>query len=201
MKFSVGNRAIVRSVAVTGALLFLPTLLSAHPGHGDMGGFSHGFFHPLSGIDHLCAMVAVGLWAAWRGGRALWAAPLTFVGVMALGALLSMSGIPLPFVEGGIIASVLVLGVLIASAVRLQLAFGVGLIGLFALFHGYAHGTEMPVAASGALYGFGFILSTVALHLGGLALGYGLSRFEKDGLIRYAGAAIAVVGIGLAVIG
>lgn len=177
----------------------LPSLLSAHPGHGDAGGFGHGFFHPFSGIDHLCAMIAVGLWAAWRGGRALWAAPLTFVGMMAVGGLLGMAGVAVPFVEGGIVASVLVLGVLIAAAVRLPMAAGLGLVGFFALFHGHAHGAEMPESASGLLYGAGFLLATAALHFGGLAAGLALGRFEKKSLIRYAGGAIAAVGVFLVV--
>lgn len=199
MKTFFAGRSILRSAAVAGTLLMLPSLLSAHPGHGDAGGFGHGFFHPFSGIDHLCAMIAVGLWAAWRGGRALWAAPLAFVGMMAVGGLLGMAGVAVPFVEGGIVASVLVLGVLIAAAVRLPMAAGLGLVGFFALFHGHAHGAEMPESASGLLYGAGFLLATAALHFGGLAAGLALSRFEKKSLIRYAGGAIAAVGVFLVV--
>ncbi len=153
-------------------VFLLPSLAQAHPGiPGHTHGFDNGLFHPLTGLDHICAMIAVGLWAAQRGGRALWLVPLTFVSVMAFGGALGMSGIALPFVETGIVASVLILGVLIAAAVRLPLMASAAMVGLFALFHGFAHGAEMPDTASGLVYGIGFIAATAILHLCGIGLG------------------------------
>lgn len=179
------------------ALLLAPTLAHAHPGH-DVTGFSHGFAHPLSGLDHLLAMLAVGLWAAQMGGRARWAVPATFVTVMALGGALGMMGLHLPMVESGIAASVLVLGLLIALSARLSLAAAMPLVGLFALFHGYAHGAEMPASVSGLEYAAGFALATAALHAAGIGLGMGIQRATSAPLVRFAGAAIAITGVVLA---
>jgi urease accessory protein len=122
----------------------VPALAQAHPQIGNSAGFARGLAHPMSGSDHICAMIAVGLWAAQRGDRALWLVPLVFVLAMTIGGILGMAAISLPFVEPGIAASVLVLGILIAAAVRLPLIASVLLVGLFALFHGHAHGSEMP---------------------------------------------------------
>lgn len=179
------------------ALLLVPTLAQAHPGH-DVTGFTHGFAHPLSGLDHLLAMLAVGLWAAQMGGRARWAVPATFVGVMALGGALGMAGLHLPMVESGIAASVLVLGLLVALSARLSLAAAVPLVGVFALFHGFAHGAEMPASVSGFAYAAGFVLATAALHLAGIGLGMGMQRMASAPLVRFAGVAIAVAGVAIA---
>ena len=119
--------------------------------------------HPVGGLDHICAMLAVGLWAAQTGGRSVWAVPLTFVSVMVLGGMLGMMGIGLPFAEQGIVLSVLILGVLIAASIRLPLWVSSSMVGLFALFHGHAHGTEMPESAFAMIYALGFILSTASL--------------------------------------
>jgi urease accessory protein len=178
-------------------LALAPMLASAHPGHGIGNSFAGGFSHPLSGFDHLLAMLAVGLWAAQLGGRSVWAVPATFVGVMSLGGMLGMIGMPLPMVEAGMLASVLVLGILIATAARLPLAASMVLVSLFALFHGHAHGTEIPVAASGFIYAIGFVLATIALHLCGIALGKAAQKNFKTPVLRYAGAAIALCGLGL----
>jgi len=132
--------------------------------------------HPVSGLDHICAMLAVGLWAAQTGGRSMWAVPLTFVSVMALGGMLPLLSIGLPFVEQGIALSVLLLGVLIAASVRLPLWLSGSMVGLFALWHGHAHGTEMPALASGIEYVLGFMLATVLLHVVGIAFGVGMQR-------------------------
>lgn len=175
-------------------LILLPSLAHAHVNGSDASGFTHGFGHPLSGLDHLCAMLAVGLWAAQMGGRALWAVPATFVAVMALGGALVMCGIALPLVESGIVLSVLMLGIFVAAAVRLPLAASVAIVGLFALCHGQAHGAEMPETASGIAYGAGFILATALLHVGGIGLGIGIQRLATPNFIRFAGAAIAVCG-------
>jgi urease accessory protein len=179
------------------ALLLVPTIAQAHPGH-DITGFAPGFAHPFSGLDHLLAMLAVGLWAAQMGGRARWAVPATFVGVMALGGVLGMAGLHLPMVESGIAASVLVLGLIIATSARLSLAAAMPLVGLFALFHGFAHGAEMPASVSGFEYAAGFMLATAALHAAGIGLGMGMQRVASAPLVRFAGAAIAVAGVAIA---
>ena len=141
-------------------------------------------------------MIAVGLWAALKGGKAIWAWPLAFVGVMLVGGALGMLHMPVPFVEPGILASVVALGLLVALAVDLPVSAGVAIIGLFALFHGHAHGTEVPENAGGLDYMAGFAAATVLLHAIGIAAGLGLGmRFR--GLARAAGAACAAVGVGL----
>ena len=177
------------------ALLLAPTLAHAHTGVGDTSGFTHGFEHPLFGLDHLLAMVAVGLWAAQIGGRALWAVPATFVSVMAVGGALGIAGVPVPFVEQGIATSVLLLGLLIALAVRMPLGFSVPLVALFAICHGHAHGAEMPATASGFQYAAGFMIATAALHCVGIGLGILIQRHTAAPVLRVAGAAIAVAGV------
>ena len=177
-------------------LLLAPSLAQAHPGvTGHTHGFENGLLHPLTGLDHICAMVAVGLWAAQRGGRALWLVPLTFVSVMIIGGILGMGGINVPYVEQGIAASVLVLGIFIAAAVRLPLTASIAIVGLFALFHGYAHGAEMPESVSGFAYGIGFVVATASLHLCGIALGIATQRFASAQTVRYLGGGIAACGI------
>ena len=185
------------------ALALLPSLAYAHVGTGETGGFLHGLTHPVSGLDHICAMLAIGLWAAQTGGRSMWAVPLIFVSVMALGGILPLLGIGLPFVEQGIALSVLLLGVLIAASVRLPLWLSSSMVGLFALWHGHAHGTEMPALASGIEYVLGFMLATVLLHVVGIAFGVGMQRLPvlslaegaREHAIRAAGASIALCGM------
>lgn len=172
--------------------------LHAHPGHGVAYGFGHGISHPLNGLDHILAMIAVGLWASQIGGRALWAVPATFVGAMGLGGLLGMAGVSIPFVEQGILVSIFLLGLMIAFAVRLPFYVTAPLVGLFAIFHGYAHGAETPENASGLVYGLGFMLSTAALHGLGLLLGLSIQRFLNGKLVRAGGLAIVAVGCLLA---
>lgn len=179
---------IVAAVSLAGTPAF------AHPGHALAGGLAGGFLHPLSGIDHLCAMIAVGLWAAQQGKRAVWTAPLAFMSMMGLGGALGMAGFPLPFVEQGIAASVLVLGVLIAAAASLPPTAGVPLVAAFAVFHGHAHGAQTPAAASGLAYGAGFVAATALLHACGIALGLSLKKLDKPRVLRLAGAAIAAFG-------
>lgn len=179
-----------RVFAVLAAILLLPSLAHAHVGVGETGGFLHGMGHPLSGLEHICAMVAVGLWASQMGGRAIWAAPLTFVGVMALAGALGMFGFRVPFVETGIVVSVLTLGVLVAAAVRLPLSSSMIIVGLFAIFHGYAHGAEMPETASGLAYAAGFVATTAFLHACGIGLGIAIQKLASPAVVRFAGIAI-----------
>lgn len=195
MKISSGISPALRRSFFLVPLLLLPSLAQAHPGHGAATGLASGFTHPLTGLDHLCAMIAVGLWAAQRGGRALWAVPLAFVSVMTLGAIAGMGGYTLPFIEQGIAASVLILGILIAAALRLPLAASITVVGLFALFHGYAHGAEMPATASGFAYGVGFVAATAGLHLLGIGLGLTAKKLATEKTVRYAGGAIAACGL------
>jgi urease accessory protein len=179
-----------------GALL--PPFAYAHIGVGEAGGFMRGLAHPASGLDHVCAMLAVGLWAAQMGGRAVWIVPLTFVGVMVLGGVLPMLGISLPFVEQGIVLSVLLLGVLIAAAVRLPLWLSSSIVALFALWHGHAHGAEMPESASAIRYMLGFVLATASLHVAGIAFGLAMQRLARERVARLAGMSIALCGVYLA---
>ncbi|BBI99962.1 protein hupE [Ferrigenium kumadai] len=188
MKISSRNNPIVRAACLTLLLGALPSLAYAHP--GGSGGLAHGLVHPFSGLDHLCAMVAVGLWAAQMGGRAAWLVPLSFVAVMALGGLLGMAEIAVPFVETGIIMSLLALGLLIAAAVRLPLALSAAIVGMFALFHGYAHGAEMSPCTSALAYALGFMAASALLHLSGFTFGM-LARAQ---LLRFVGAAVAMAG-------
>lgn len=183
-----------RVFAILAAILLLPSLAHAHVGVGETSGFLHGMGHPLSGLDHICAMVAVGLWAAQMGGRAIWAVPLTFVSVMALGGALGMLGVHVPFVETGIVISVLALGVLIAASVHLPLAVSIIVVGLFAIFHGHAHGAEMPETSSGFVYAAGFIIATAFLHACGIGLGIAIQKLASPAVVRFAGIAIVLCG-------
>lgn len=163
----------------------------AHAGlHG--AGFTTGVVHPFSGLDHLLAMVAVGLWAAQLGGKARWAVPSAFVAMLGVGSALGMLGVNLPGVEAGIAASVLALGLLIAFSTRLPVAAGMALAGAFAIFHGHAHGAEMPGIATPWLYALGFIFSTALLH--GVGLGAGMHA-KRGKLVRLGGAALTFTGV------
>jgi urease accessory protein len=195
MKFGFKQDAPIGRILPLFLLLLFPALAQAHVGPGANHGFGSGAAHPLTGIDHICAMLAVGLWAAQRGGRFLWLAPLTFVSLMTVGAVLGLGSTPLAVVEGGIVASLLIMGVMIAGAIRIPVAAGVALIGIFALFHGHAHGTEMPQNVSGLTYGIGFVASTIALHLLGIGLGIAARRAAIASWVRYAGGAIAACGL------
>lgn len=172
-------------------LLASPALAHVDPAHH--GSFLSGLTHPLSGLDHLLAMAAVGLWAAAMGGRALWALPAAFLGSMILGFALALTGTPLPGVEPMILTSVMALGLLVALAVRLPLGASLGLVGLFGLFHGHAHGGELG-AASVATFGLGFALTTAALHGGGLGVGLAL----RGATLRLLGAGTVLSGAWLA---
>jgi urease accessory protein len=178
------------AIAIT---LLIPNIASAHTGVGDTFGFWHGLAHPIGGLDHILAMVAVGLWAAQIGGRALWIVPSTFLAAMIGSSVMGHFGLPLPGVEQGILASDFILGLLLLFAAHLPLALSVGIVGILAIFHGYAHGAEMPETASGLAYGIGFIISTTLLHLAGMGMGLAIDRYQpkfQQLLFRIGGGAV-----------
>lgn len=176
----------------------LPSVALAHPGIGDATGFMHGLSHPLSGLDHILAMTLVGVIAYQLGGRARWLVPTTFVLVMALGGALGVQGVTVPFVEVGIALSVVVLGAIVALRVTLPMAAAAALVGMFAIFHGYAHAAEMPESASGAAYAAGFMIATGLLHIAGIAVSYAIdSRIRRGGhfVMQSAGTFAALAGV------
>ncbi len=177
------------------AALFLTNVAQAHIISAQGAGFGAGYAHPFTGIDHMLAMVAVGLWAAQLGGRARWVVPLAFMGAMVVGSGLALAGIAMPMVETGIASSVLVLGLLIAFAARLPVAVSAILVGAFAVFHGHAHGNELPQAASEALYGLGFLLATGMLHVTGLGIGTLMHHRLKPAWLQALGGGIATAGL------
>ena len=169
----------------------------AHPGHGSTASFAAGIAHPFGGLDHIAVMVAVGLWAALKGGRALWLWPAAFVGVMLVGAALGMAHVPVPLVEPGILASVVALGLLVALTVDLPVWTGAATVAVFALLHGHAHGTEVAETVSGAEYIAGFALATATLHGVGIGFAQLMTRAHLRPLVRIAGAVCVVIGAGL----
>lgn len=184
------------------AIMLMPGAVFAHTGHGEVAGFAYGFMHPLGGLDHLLAMVAIGLFASGLGGRGMWLVPASFVSVMALGGVFGIAGLPVPHVEIAIAASVAILGAIIALGVKAPVAVAMGLAGLFAVFHGYAHGAEMPADGSSLAYGLGFMSATALLHVSGLALGLlfgALGEARGRAFYRVAGVVIALAGAGLLV--
>lgn len=188
---------MLRLLSLAAALLVAATAAHAHPMVGNAAGFAPGFAHPLSGLDHVLVMVAVGLFATRLGGRALWLVPLSFIAMMVLGGVLGMAGVGLPFVEIGIGLSVVVIGLAVAFGFHLPTAVAMALVGLFAVFHGHAHGAEMPETASGLAYGAGFVLATALLHALGIGTGLGLGRTGAavgPRALRTAGSAMALAG-------
>lgn len=179
-------------------VLAAPGLAHAHPGHDNVSGLISGLGHPLFGLDHLLAMLAVGLWGAQLGGRARWLLPVLFVGVMLLGGTLAMLGLSVPAVEPGIVASVVVLGLFLLWARQVPLVISAVLVSVFALFHGVAHGAEMPLEASALTYALGFAVATAALHLIGLLGGRWLQQRSWPLVSRVMGAVIGVVGLSMA---
>ena len=173
--------------------LTLPTL--AHQGGSVAEGFASGFLHPVRGVDHVVAMVAVGLWGGLLGAPALWLLPIAFPLVMALGGAAGTIGLPLPAVEIGIAASAIVLGAAVAGDWKPPLALSGTLVGVFAIFHGHAHGTELPGAADPMAYGVGFVTATGLLHLTGILFGLGAGRPRGRAMVRGTGMLVAGVGI------
>lgn len=184
------------ALAIAMLLLGFASGANAHEGVGIAGGFISGFMHPILGWDHVVAMIAVGLWGAFLGSPAIWILPVVFPLVMAFGGALGVMGISVPAVETGIAASAVVLGAMVAFAVRPPIWVAAIIVGAFAIFHGHAHGTELPNAANPLAYSFGFVLSTGLLHLFGIAFGL-LVRWPAGKLaVQLGGGLIALAGIG-----
>ena len=180
-------------------LLLLPAAAWAHTeGVANGSGFVAGFLHPLTGLDHTLAMLAVGLWGAQLGPPALWALPVGFPLVMALGGVAGIAGLPLPSVEGGIALSVIVLGAMIALDRRPPLAVAWALVAFFAVFHGYAHGKELPQHAGALAYSAGFVLATGLIHLTGIGIGTLVHARRGLPVLRAGGGAISLAGFYLA---
>ncbi|WP_108003879.1 HupE/UreJ family protein [Mycoplana dimorpha] len=189
----------IRALLAT-AVVLLPGLAMAHTGHGETAGLAHGFAHPLGGLDHVLAMIMVGVLAARLGGRALWLVPASFVAVMAISGAVGLALSDLPIVELGIALSVVALGAVIAFNLKATVAAAMALVGFFAVFHGAAHGAEMPETVDGFAYGAGFIAATALLHAAGIAGGLLLGR--NDGatgaaLVRGLGGSASLAGLGL----
>lgn len=169
----------------------------AHLDPAEHGSVMAGLSHPLFGADHVLAMIAVGLWAAQIGGRALWSVPAAFVATMVLGFVLAHAGAPLPLVEPAILASVVALGLVVAIAVRLDAATAAAIVAAFALFHGHAHGGELGSAGTWS-FAAGFVIATALLHIAGIGLGMGLARLADRGVVtRIVGGATAIAGAAL----
>ena len=189
-----------RLVPPIGAATLLALVASSAPVHahvqtGEASGFLTGVGHPVSGLDHVVAMIAVGLWGAQLGAPALWLLPVTFPMMMALGGLVGLLGVPLPGLEVGIAASAVVLGLVVMFALRPPLAVAVALVAVFAIFHGHAHGTELPPGQSALLYSMGFVVATGCLHGVGIAIGV-IHRWRwGQTLLRAVGAVVALAGI------
>lgn len=180
--------------------LLLPTAAFAHPGADHAFGFFHGLQHPLGGLDHILAMVAVGVFAFVMGGRALWLVPLSFVGMMVVGFLLGAGGVNVPFVELGIALSSIIIGGAAALGRPMHVTAAMALVGVFAIFHGHAHGAEMPESAGGLLYAAGFILATASLHAAGVFAAMGVSKLigrYGSAVARLAGGIFALGGLGV----
>jgi urease accessory protein len=185
---------IALSIALALALLHAAPA-AAHTGEGAVGGFVSGFQHPLFGVDHLLAMLAVGIWGAQMGGRRVWTLPVTFPLIMAFGGIAGMAGLYLPEVELGIALSVLALGLAIAFAWRPFEPVALLLIALFAVFHGYAHGVELPSAADPAAYSVGFVIATGVIHIAGIGIGLLIGKLFDGWVSRGLGAVIAASGL------
>jgi urease accessory protein len=190
----------MRAFLVLIFVALFPTMAFAHLDPLHAVGFVHGFEHPTGGLDHILAMVAVGVFAFVLGGRALWLVPLSFLAMMVVGFAMGINGVNLPFVELGIALSSVVIGGAAALKAPIPVAGAMALVGVFAVFHGHAHGAEMPESAGGLLYAAGFVAATAALHGVGIAAALGVSRLvgKHDQVIaRIAGAVFALGGIGV----
>lgn len=194
------TRSLLRSALAAAVAVLVPSLAFAHTGVGETSGFAHGFGHPIGGLDHVLAMVMVGVFAFQLGGRAVWLVPATFVLVMAAGGALGVAGVDVPFVETGIALSIIVLGAVVAFGVKAPVAAAMALVGLFAIFHGHAHGAEMPEDAGGAAYAAGFMLATALLHATGVGSGFLIGRLSESRgprVTQAAGGFAALAGVAI----
>lgn len=187
-------KVCIRIVALALLLALTPQFAHAHQQAGVAGGFVSGFLHPIFGPDHVIAMVAVGLWGAQLGSPAIWILPITFPLIMAFGGMLGIMGVPVPSVEIGIALSAIALGAVVAMAARPPLWVAMVVVGIFAIFHGHAHGTELPEAAHPLAYSVGFVLATGLLHLTGIVIGLLIARPLGARAVQACGAVIAVIG-------
>ena len=189
------GRPLNESLLATLLMVLATAPLSAHVQEGAAAGFLTGLRHPISGLDHVLAMIAVGLWGAQLGAPAVWALPVTFPMVMAVGGFLGLVGVPLPGVEIGVAASAILLGAMVMTEARPPLAAAAALVAFFAIFHGYAHGAELPAGQSGLTYSMGFVMATGCLHGVGIATGL-IHRWPAGRVaLRAAGGLVALAGV------
>ena len=188
------SRQGLQRLVVLLSVLLVPMMAEAHSETGTIGGFLSGFRHPLTGLDHIAAMVAVGIWGAYLGAPAMWLLPVIFPMVMAFGGALGVLGMPLPGVETAIALSGVILGFMIVLAARPPLWVAALIVGFFAIFHGHAHGTELPHAANAITYAVGFVMATGMLHLSGIAIGLLIRWPWGRVLVRTFGGAITATG-------
>jgi urease accessory protein len=172
-----------------------PEIAMAHVESGEAGGFLSGVQHPISGLDHVLAMVAVGLWGAQLGSPAVWLLPVAFPMMMAFGGMLGLVGVPIPGVEIGIAASGVVLGAMVLGEVKAPIVASVIMVGVFAVFHGHAHGTELSEGQNAMLYSIGFVISTGLLHAAGIGIGTAHRWKQGQWLLRVAGAVVMMGGL------
>jgi len=188
------QHTVARGIAMLMPLLLWAQSALAHPQKGEAVGFLTGFRHPISGLDHVLAMVAVGLWGAQLGAPAIWLLPVAFPMVMAMGGMLGLMGVPLPGIEYGIAASAILLGAAVLFELRPPLAIAAILVGFFAIFHGYAHGTELPPGQSALRYSMGFVIATGCLHAAGIGIGTVHRWGWGQKFLRVVGALVAIGG-------
>jgi len=189
------KETITRFVTTLFTFLLYAQVVQAHVHKGEAVSFLSGLKHPISGLDHVVAMIAVGLWGAQLGAPAIWVLPVAFPMVMAMGGMLGLLGVPLPGMEIGIAASAILLGAAVMMELRPPLALAAGLVGFFAIFHGYAHGSELPAGENGLLYSIGFVIATGCLHGVGISIGLVHRWNWGQRALRIAGAAIALAGM------
>jgi urease accessory protein len=186
---------MTRAASLLLSSLVWPAVAFAHTRGGEVFGFVSGFEHPISGLDHVVAMIAVGLWGAQLGAPAMWLLPVTFPMVMAFGGMLGLMGVALPGIEVGIAVSAIALGFAVFREARPSLWIAALVVGVFAIFHGNAHGTELPPGANGILYSIGFVIATGLLHATGIGMGLAHRWPAGRTALRAAGAAVALAGV------
>ena len=190
---SLGLAMLARAVSLV--LAVAPAAALAHEEAGQAAGFLAGLAHPVSGLDHVLAMIAVGLWGAVLGPPAIWVLPVAFPLVMAVGGLMGLLGLPLPGVEVGIAVSAIVLGTMVLAELRPPLWLAAAIVAFFAVFHGHAHGRELPEGTSALLYSLGFVVATGVLHAVGILIGVAHRWAAGRQIVRVAGGGVALAGL------